>query len=207
LGKLLVTLRDHTRRGFALTSQWPLPSAPSRAVQNPAPDRPRIAALWAAPGRIDLDDVLDRPACAVLDRGCPPLDPAAVTATGKVHDLETRARTPRPSGDPATPFRAGIRTRCTPSHHVSAGPPRSPARASGAALTISQSGDSSGSHPASARRPPRLLQAGFQQVNSHPGFFKTHPDRRRSRMVGSRSAVRFRKELSGADHGQEGDEL
>jgi len=190
-----LTLRDRTGRGFAVDQPVAVAVGPQpgRAESGAGPSADRRAA--GGPGRIGLDGVPGRPGCAVLDRGCPPLDSGRRHRHRKSARPRNRARTPRPSADPAASFRAGICTRCRPSHHVSRSTPRSSARASGAALTISQSGDSSGSHRASApsahRPPPGLLQAGFQQVNSHPGFFQTHPDRRRSRMVGSRSAVRF----------------
>jgi len=73
---------------------------PGRAVQNPVPDRPRIAALRVAPA---ASASMAYPAAQVAPSWIVvvhPSIPAAVTVTGKVHDLETgparRGRQPIP---------------------------------------------------------------------------------------------------------------
>src|SRR5215469_9955216 len=69
-------------------SQWPAPSASSKVEQNPywgSSADPRAA---GCPDRVYLDDVLNGPGCAVLDRGRPALDPAPGIVGAEIHHLE-----------------------------------------------------------------------------------------------------------------------
>jgi len=100
VGVALVSLRDRTGAGLLLTSQWPLPSAPAgrcRTRCRTVRGSPRCGWLRPASASMAYPAAQVAPSWIVVVH---PSIPAAVTVTGKVHDLETgparRGRQPIP---------------------------------------------------------------------------------------------------------------